>query len=130
MREFGWLSGAVRPPGAVSFETGQRLALLTENDLMNRATILAPLHEHRDVITTRFGAKRLALFGSEARDEMRPESDVDVLVDFDAPASFDSYFSLKDYLEALLSRPVDLVTSKGLKPRARQHVEQDLIRVS
>jgi uncharacterized protein len=97
---------------------------------MDRASILALLQEHRDVIGTRFGAKHLSLFGSAARDEMRPDSDIDVLVDFDGPATFDGYFDLKDYLEELLCRPVDLVTSKGLKPRARQHVERDLVRVS
>lgn len=82
------------------------------------------------MIFARFGARHLALFGSAARDEMGPGSDVDLLVDFDGPASFDAYFNLKDYLETLLSRPVDLVTNKGIKPRARQHVERDLIRVS
>ncbi len=97
---------------------------------MNRATVLALLHEHRDAISARYGARHLALFGSAARDEMRPESDVDVLVEFDGPATYDGYFSLKDYLEHLLNRPVDLVTSKGLKPRARQHVDRDLIRVT
>ncbi|MBE2242192.1 MAG: nucleotidyltransferase family protein [Burkholderiaceae bacterium] len=97
---------------------------------MDRASILALLQEHRDVISKRFGAKHLALFGSAARDEMRSDSDVDVLVDFDGPATFDGYFDLKDYLEGLLCRPVDLVTRKGLKPRARQHVERDLIRVT
>ena len=97
---------------------------------MDRASILALLQEHRDLIATRFGARHLALFGSAARDELRPESDVDVLVDFDGPATFDGYFDLKDYLEGLLGRPVDLVTDKGLKPRARQHIERDLVRVS
>jgi uncharacterized protein len=97
---------------------------------MDRAFILGLLRQHRDVIATRFGAKHLALFGSAARDEMRPDSDIDVLVDFEGPATFDGYFDLKDYLEGLLCRPVDLVTSKGLKPRARQHVERDLVRVS
>ena len=82
------------------------------------------------MIFARFGARHLALFGSAARDEMGPGSDVDLLVDFDGPASFDAYFNLKDYLETLLSRPVDVVTNKGIKPRARQHVERDLIRVS
>ena len=72
----------------------------------------------------------MGLFGSAARDELRPDSDIDVLVEFDGPASYDRYFDLKDYLEQLLGRTVDLVTSKGLKPRARQHVEQDLIRVA
>ena len=97
---------------------------------MNRASILALLLERRDVITQRFGARHLSLFGSAARDELRAESDVDVLVEFDGPATYDGYFSLKDYLEQVLNRPVDLVTSKGLKPRARQHVEQDLIRAT
>ena len=97
---------------------------------MDRASILALLQAHRGEIATRFGARHLALFGSAARDEMRPDSDVDVLVDFGGPATFDGYFDLKDYLEELLCRPVDLVTSRGLKPRARQHVERDLVRVS
>ena len=97
---------------------------------MNRTSILTLLQEHRDLISARFGARHLALFGSAARDEMRPDSDIDVLVDFDGPATFDGYFDLKDYLEGLLGRPVDLVTSKRLKPRARQHVERDLVRVS
>ncbi len=53
-----------------------------------------------------------------------------MLVEFDGPATFDGYFDLKTYLEQLLGRPVDLVTKKGLRPRARQHVEKDLIRVA
>lgn len=97
---------------------------------MNRAEILALLHAQRAELARRFGARSLALFGSAARDEMRPDSDVDLLVDFDGPATFDGYFSLKDYLEQTLGRTVDLVTVKGLKPRARAHVERDLIRVA
>lgn len=97
---------------------------------MDRATVVALLQEQRDVITARFGAKHLSLFGSTARDEMRPDSDIDVLVDFDGPATFDGCFNLKDYLEMLFCRPVDLVTLRGLSPRARQHVERDLVRVS
>ena len=97
---------------------------------MDRAAILALLHAHRDVLVARFDASRLALFGSAARDEMRTQSDIDVLVTFDGTATYDRYFGLKDYLERLFGRPVDLVTEKGLKPRARQHIERDLIRVA
>jgi hypothetical protein len=97
---------------------------------MNRATILELLQRHRDECLQRYGARHLALFGSAARDELREDSDIDVLVDFDGPATYDGYFNLKTYLEELLGRPVDLVTEKGLKPRARRHVEQDLIRVA
>ena len=103
---------------------------VTRLEPMNRDSILALLHEQRDTFRARFGARQLALFGSAARDEMRPDSDIDVLVEFDGPTTYDAYFGLKDYLEAMLHRPVDLVTTKGLKPRARQHVERDLIRVT
>ena len=70
------------------------------------------------------------LFGSAARDQLRPDSDIDVLVDFDGPATFDRYFGLKDRLEQAFGRPVDLVTSRGLKPRARAQVEREMVRVA
>lgn len=97
---------------------------------MNRAMILNLLNEHRDEFLQRFGTKHLALFGSVARDDLREDSDIDVLVEFDGPATFDGYFNLKTYLEKLLGKRVDLVTEKGLRPRARRHVEKDLIRVA
>lgn len=97
---------------------------------MNRAMILDLLNRHRDECLKRYGARHVALFGSAARDELREDSDIDVLVGFEGPATYDGYFNLKTYLEELLGRPVDLVTEKGLKPRARRHVEKDLIRVA
>ena len=95
-----------------------------------RDEILGLLREHQHQIAQRFGAHKLALFGSAARDELQPDSDVDLLVEFDGPATFDGYFALKDYLERVFGRPVDLVSENGLKARARQHVERDLIRVA
>jgi hypothetical protein len=53
-----------------------------------------------------------------------------VLVEFEGAATYRGYFDLKDYLELLLGRSVDLVTEQGLKPRARRHVERDLVRVA
>lgn len=97
---------------------------------MKRQQILASLAERRAEVAARFGVKRLSLFGSAARDEMGERSDVDVLVEFEGPATFRGYFDLKDYLEALLGRTVDLVTERGLKPRARRHVERVLVRVA
>lgn len=97
---------------------------------MDRATVLKLLTEHSDELRSRFGTRRLAVFGSAARDELREDSDIDVLVAFEGAPTFDGYFDLKAFLERLLGRPVDLVTESGLKPRARRHVEQDLIRVA
>jgi len=97
---------------------------------MNKAAIHEKLNQHRGEILDRFGAKRLSLFGSAARDELRDDSDIDVLVEFEQAATYDGYFDLKGFLEQLLGRRVDLVTEKGLKPRARRHVEKDMIRVA
>ena len=77
----------------------------------------------------RFGAKSIAIFGSVARDEAQPQSDLDVLVKFDGPATFDRYMDLKFFLEKLLACPVDLVTHKALKPRLRPQVEREAINV-
>lgn len=98
--------------------------------MTSRAEVLATLEAHRSVFAGRFGVRHLGLFGSAARDELRPDGDIDVLVGFEGPATFDRYFNLKDFLEQALRRPVDVVTVGGLKARARRHVEQDLIRVA
>jgi predicted nucleotidyltransferase len=67
----------------------------------------------------------LALFGSVVRDEGRPDSDVDILVEFEGAATFDCYMGLRFFLQDLLASPVDLVTRKALKPRLRPYVEQE-----
>ena len=94
---------------------------------MDRSTALQLLKEHRPALVDRFGVVRLALFGSTARDTARPDSDVDVLVAFDGPATSERYFGLQFYLEDLLGRPVDLVTEKALRERLRPSVERDAI---
>ena len=77
-----------------------------------------------------FKIKSLALFGSVARDEAKPDSDVDILVEFDGPATFDRYMELKIFLEDLLGRSVDLVTRKGVRPELAPYVEQEARRVA
>jgi uncharacterized protein len=96
----------------------------------NRADVLKVLRDHQQQVRAQFGAQHLAPFGSGARDELRDDSDIDVLVELEGAATFSRYFGLEDYLDALLGRPVDLFTDRGLKPRARRHVERDLIRVT
>ena len=95
---------------------------------MGRNEILRILSEHRAEIE-RFGAKSLALFGSFAREEASQQSDIDILVEFDGPPTFDRYMGLKIYLEDLLGVQVDLVTPRALKPRVRPYVEKEAIYV-
>lgn len=97
---------------------------------MRRADVIALLAARRHGIATRFGVRSLSLFGSVARDEARPDSDVDVLVEFDGPTTFDGHMGLVVFLEDLLGRRVDVVTAKGLKPRLRPLIDQDLVRVA
>ena len=78
----------------------------------------------------RFRVRSLDLFGSLARDEGHPGSDVDLLVEFDGAATFDQFMDLKFFLEDLLSRRVDLVTRAALKPRMRPIIEREAVRVA
>jgi hypothetical protein len=65
----------------------------------------------------RLGVRRLALFGSVLRNEARPDSDVDVLVEFTpAEKTFDRFMALADLLENTLGHPVEVVTTEALSP--------------
>ena len=96
---------------------------------MNRDDVLALLREHKETLTQRFGVVELALFGSVARDRAKEESDVDILVRFDGPATSKRYFGVQFYIEDLLGRPVDLVTAKALRKELRPFVEREAIDV-
>lgn len=91
------------------------------------------IEQNRDQIATscrRVGARRLDIFGSAARGDFDPAtSDLDFLVEFDdlPPAQYaDAYFALKDSLEALFGRPVDLITEANLEnPYFRDRVQAE-----
>jgi predicted nucleotidyltransferase len=72
----------------------------------------------------RYHVRELALFGSVLRDDFRPDSDIDVLVEFEpgAPIGLFEFFDLQDALIELVGRQVDLVPKSGLKRLIRQHV--------
>lgn len=83
---------------------------------VGRKDILERLREAEEEIRA-MGIRHLALFGSAARDELRPGSDVDLLVEFAAgEKSFDRFLALSDLLEDLLGRRVELVTTEALSP--------------
>ena len=90
---------------------------------------LTLLRQHSQEIRNKFGVERIGIFGSFVRGEEKPESDVDVLVEFEDRPTFDGYMSLKFFLEDLLSCPVDVVTASSLKPRLKAAVEREAVNV-
>ena len=96
---------------------------------MDRAETLALLSEHKPELQRRFGVVQLALFGSRSREQAPADSDADVLVGFDGPATSARYFGVQFYLEELPRCPVDLVTNKALRPPLRPFVEREATHV-
>ncbi len=96
---------------------------------MDRQHALELLSRSKSELQFRFGVTRLALFGSTARDTATSESDVDILVAFDGPATSKRYFGVQFYLEDVFGCPVDLVTEKALRPELRPYIEQERVNV-
>ena len=93
---------------------------------MRRDDVLRALAEHRRELM-KLGVASLAVFGSAARDEARPESDVDLLVEFSQPVGLFELVAVKEYLEELLGLPVDLVTRDSLKQQLRERILKEAI---
>lgn len=96
---------------------------------MRKDEVLKLLAEHKPELVRRFGITDLALFGSTVRDAASPDSDIDILVSFDGPATSKRYFGVQFYLEDLLGCPIDLVTDKALRPQLRPYIEASAIHV-
>ena len=96
---------------------------------MNRDEVLKVLKTHKATLAQRFGVTDLALFGSIVRDHATDNSDMDILVKFDSPATSKRYFGVQFYIEDLLGRPVDLVTDKALRAEMRPFIEREMVNV-
>ncbi len=92
---------------------------------LTRERVFKTLQENREAIRG-FGVRSLGLFGSIARGDPSPSSDLDFLVDFERP-TFDAYMDLKELLESLFSRPVDLILAHTLKPRLREPILRETV---
>jgi uncharacterized protein len=98
--------------------------------LGERERVLFVLRQHEPELRAR-GVRRLALFGSTARGDLGPESDVDLLIEVDAASRFGlfAFVDLKNDLAGLLGRPVDLAFPDAMRPRLRAAVLRDAIEV-
>lgn len=91
-----------------------------------KEAVLAAIRSHGSQIQAT-GVRRLGLFGSFVRSQQTPNSDVDILVEFDpALKTFDNFMRLSVLLEDLCQRRVDLVTTESLSPYLRPHIIKEV----
>jgi predicted nucleotidyltransferase len=95
---------------------------------MTREMILKLVEANQERLR-RLGVRELGLFGSFARGESRPDSDIDFVVDLEEK-SFDTYMAVKELLESLLARRVDLVLKSAIKPRLRDRILREAVRAA
>ena len=95
--------------------------------VMTLQEVIGIIEDNRSQIN-KFGVRRIGIFGSYTRDEQKPVSDVDLIVEFDHK-TFDNYMELKLFLERLLGLSVDLVTAESIKPRLRQSICESAVYV-
>ena len=96
--------------------------------MANRQEIIDRLRQNEAALRAR-GVSHAALFGSRARGDNRPDSDIDIMIEVDPAAGIGvyEYVALKDYIAALFDRPVDVVSREGLKPYVKPAVTTDAI---
>lgn len=88
--------------------------------------VVTTLYRHRHDLR-QFGLRSCGVFGSFVRNQPQADSDVDLLVEFEpGKKTFDSFMRLAFFLEELLERPVDLVTTESLSPYIGPHILREV----
>jgi len=90
-------------------------------------SVLELLDKNETDLRSRYHVKKIGIFGSVARNEASAVSDVDILVEFEQPVDFFEFIDLKEHLEKLLGRRVDLVTVKALKPQLKERILREVV---
>lgn len=99
------------------------------NTSVGRDKAVSTLRAHLPELRERYGVRTLALFGSYARGEAGPESDFDLLVEFDRVSGLFTYIELEQYLSELLGVRVELVMKDALKPAIGRRILSELVPV-
>jgi predicted nucleotidyltransferase len=115
-------------PAAMPIAKPDKHRLSYHLKIMNSEEILCRLRENETALRAR-GVKHAALFGSRARGDNRPDSDIDILIEVDPHAVIGvyEYVALKDYIAELFDNPVDVVSRDGLKPYVRPAAMADAV---
>jgi predicted nucleotidyltransferase len=97
--------------------------------MLTQEQILQFLNEHKSFFSKEFHVSKIGIFGSFARNEQRPDSDIDVLIELDGQATniYDLKWALREFLKQKFNREVDVCNSKHIKPSAKAYILKDAI---
>lgn len=84
------------------------------------------LREHKPDLKEKYNVKKIGIFGSYVHGDQAGSSDIDLLVEFSEPIGWE-IVDLKEELETLLDRPIDIVTKDALKPRLKTQIMEDVV---
>jgi len=101
-------------------------SIYSPKDNLSLTEIIDILRQHKAQLQSRYGIVRLAVFGSRARYEQRPDSDIDILVQLGNKKLGLHYFSLVRDIDALFPIKTDVVSQDALKPRYLAAIQEDL----
>lgn len=94
--------------------------MANEYNLEQRLKLVKP------ILKEKYKVNKIGYFGSYARGEQTEQSDIDILVEFSEPVGLE-FIELKDYLEEVLDKKVDLVTENALKPQLKDSILQEVV---
>ena len=93
------------------------------------AEIKSLLAGKKEELRRGYQVSRIGVFGSSARGEARPGSDIDILVEFASPIGLFKFIELEEHLSNLLGAKVDLVSRKALKPAMGKQILEEVVQV-
>ncbi|MFC1582649.1 nucleotidyltransferase family protein [Planctomycetota bacterium] len=97
------------------------------SDMVKNKDGVLKLLENNETRLHELGVNRIALFGSFVRNEQRPDSDIDIMVEFRAGCkNFDNFMELALFLEELMGREVELVTVESISPRLKPYILDEI----
>ena len=89
--------------------------------------IIKILKEQKSVLEKNFHINKIGIFGSYARNEETPDSDIDILVEYNKTPGLFEFFSLEEHLETVLNKKIDLVRKEGLKKQIKEQVLSEVL---
>jgi predicted nucleotidyltransferase len=93
------------------------------------SAVMSAVRQHHKTLSEEYGVRRLGVFGSAAREELRPGSDVDLLVEFSRSPALFKFIELQTFLESVFQRKIDAVTENALKPTIKKKILRDVVYV-